>query len=112
MSDEEALREPEDLRRECARKLRDVPMSVPFRAILACLLDVLWTSPVLADMVVMSNRSVLGMYRGEKSFSQHLGSADDLIRDIHSLAAVAELDGDEIGYLVGRVAGLRRFRLQ
>jgi hypothetical protein len=37
-----------------------------------------------------------------------LGSQDDLTRNIHELAAVAELDGDEVGYLVGAVAAIKR----
>ena len=37
-----------------------------------------------------------------------LGAEADLIRNIHGLSAVAELDGDEIGYLLGRVAQVKR----
>jgi hypothetical protein len=35
---------------------------------------------------------------------------DDLLRNIHGLAPVAELDGDELGYLVARVAEIKRRR--
>jgi hypothetical protein len=35
-------------------------------------------------------------------------SEEDLLRNIHGVAPVAELDGDEIGYLVGRVAEINR----
>jgi hypothetical protein len=38
----------------------------------------------------------------------HLGAAADLIRNIHGVAEVAGLDGDERGYLVGRVAAIKR----
>ena len=31
-----------------------------------------------------------------------------VIKNIHGVAPVAELDGDEIGYLVGRVAEIKR----
>ncbi len=37
-----------------------------------------------------------------------LGNSEDLLRNIHGVAIVAELDGDEIGYLLGRVAKIRR----
>jgi hypothetical protein len=40
----------------------------------------------------------------------YLGTQDDLTRNIHGLAAVADLDGDEIGYLVGAVAAIKRKR--
>lgn len=32
----------------------------------------------------------------------------DLIRNIHGVAEVAELDGDEVGYLVSRLAEIKR----
>jgi len=34
----------------------------------------------------------------------------DLIRNIHGVAPIAELDGDEIGYLVAKVAEIKRQR--
>ena len=37
-----------------------------------------------------------------------LGSADDLIKIIQGVAQVAELDGDEVGYLVSKVAEIKR----
>jgi hypothetical protein len=40
----------------------------------------------------------------------YLGSGDDLTRNIHGLAAVAELDGDEVGYLIGALAAIKRKR--
>jgi hypothetical protein len=36
--------------------------------------------------------------------------ADDLIRNIHGVASVAELDGDELGFLVAKVAEIKRRR--
>lgn len=67
------IREPEDIRQDCARKLRSVQVSDHFQAILGCL-------------------------------------ADDLLRNIHGVAPVAELDGDEIGFLVAKVAEIKRQR--
>jgi len=37
-----------------------------------------------------------------------IGVEADLIRNIHAIAATAELDGDEVGYLLGEVARLKR----
>ena len=36
------------------------------------------------------------------------GDEEDLIRNIHGVAPVAELDGDELGYLLGKVAEVKR----
>ena len=44
----------------------------------------------------------------ESAFKAFLGASADLLKNIHGVAPVAELDGDEIGYLVGRVAELKR----
>jgi hypothetical protein len=33
-----------------------------------------------------------------------LGASADLLKNVHGVAEVAELDGDEIGYLLGKVA--------
>ena len=53
---------------------------------------------------------LLGRREGEPEFRGFLGSVDDLLRNIHSLAPVAELDGDELGYLIARVAEIKRRR--
>jgi hypothetical protein len=68
------IREPGDIRRDCARKLRLVRVSDHFQAM----------------------------------FRAFLGAADDLLRNIHGVAPVANLDGDDIGYLVGKVAEIKR----
>jgi hypothetical protein len=47
---------------------------------------------------------------GEPKFSGFVGSVGDLLRNMHGLAPVAELDGDELGYLVVRVVEIRRRR--
>lgn len=46
--------------------------------------------------------------RGEASFKAFLGASEDLVRNVHGVASVAELDGDEIGYLVARIAEIKR----
>ena len=48
--------------------------------------------------------------RWEAAFKAFLGASEDLIKNIHSVAPVAELDGDEIGFLVGKVAEIKRQR--
>ncbi len=85
-------------------------MSDHFRAILGCLLEQDWTTPRLVQMVVSSDGHLLGRTDGQATEQSYLGTQDDLTKNIHGLAAVAELDGDEVGYLVGAVAAIRRNR--
>lgn len=59
-------------------------------------------------MLITSDGHVLGRCEGEPSFRAFLGASEDLIRNIHGVAPVAELDGDEVGYLIGRVAETKR----
>jgi hypothetical protein len=105
---EPEIREPDDIRIDCARKLRTVQISDHFKAILGCLLDEDWTTPRLVEMVITPDGHVLGRCDGQPSFSAFIGAPDDLIRNIHGVAKVAELDGDEIGYLVAGIAGIKR----
>jgi hypothetical protein len=37
-----------------------------------------------------------------------IGAEADLIRNIHGISEVAGLDGDELGYLLGKIAEARR----
>jgi hypothetical protein len=102
------MREPEDIRHDCSEKLRVVQVSDHFQAILGCLLGENWTSPRLVEMVITSDGHLLGRCDGEADFKVFLGEADDLIRNIHGVAPIAELDGDEVGYLVAKVAESKR----
>jgi hypothetical protein len=104
------IREPDQIRRDCARKLRAVQVSDHFQAILGCLLDEDWTTPRLVEMVITPDGHLLGRCQGEASFKAFLGASEDLIKNIHGVAKVAGLDGDEVGYLVGKVAEIKRQR--
>ena len=53
---------------------------------------------------------MLGRTDGQATEQVYLGTQDDLTKNIHGLGAVAELDGDEVGYLVGTVAAIKRKR--
>jgi hypothetical protein len=103
-----AIREPERIRQDAARKLRTVQVSEHFQAILGCLLGEDWTTPRLVEMVITPDGHLLGRCEGEASFKAFLGAAEDLLRNIHGVAKVAELDGDELGYLLGKVAEIKR----
>src|SRR5262245_33755998 len=107
---EPTIREPEAFRQDCARKLRVVQVSDHFQAILGCLLGEDWTTPRLAEMVITPDGHLLGRCEGEATFTAFLGASADLLRNIHGVAEVAELDGDEIGHLVAKVAEIKRQR--
>ena len=107
-ADDSPIREPDQIRQDAARKLRAVQVSDRFQAILGCLLGENWTTPKLIEMVVTPDGHVLGRCEGDSSFKAFLGASEDLIKNIHGVAPVAELDGDEIGYLVGKVAEIKR----
>jgi hypothetical protein len=109
-SDDIPLREPDQIRQDCARKLRAVQVSTHFHAILGCLLGEDWTTPRLVEMVITPDGHMLGRPEGEPSCQAFLGETDDLFRNIHGVAKVAGLDGDEVGYLVARVAEIKRQR--
>jgi hypothetical protein len=108
MTDQSPIREPDQIRQDCARKLRLVQVSNHFQAILGCLLGEDWTTPRLVEMVITPDGHMLGRCDGDVAFKAYIGASEDLIKNIHGVAPVAELDGDEIGYLVGKVAGIKR----
>ena len=104
------MRDTYEIRESCAGKIAEVQISDQFRAILGCLLEQDWTTPRLVQMVVSPDGHLLGRAEGQATEQVYLGTQDDLTRNIHGLAAVAELDGDEVGFLVGAVAALKRRR--
>ena len=104
------MREPDEIRADCARKLEGVEVSGMFRAVLACLLDKVWTTPHIEELQLSPDGGFLARLEGHVSFDQFLGAAKDLIRNIHGVAKAAQLDGDEVGYLVGKVAEIKRVR--
>lgn len=109
MTLDQPIREPEQIRLDVARKVRVVQVSDQFTAILACLVgEKGWTTPELAELVATPDGKLLGRCEGGPEFRGFLGSVDDLLRNIHGLAPVAELDGDEVGYLVARVAEIKQ----
>ena len=108
MTDDSLIREPEEIRQDAARKLRSVSVSDHFQAILGCLLGEDWTTPRLIEMVITPDGHLLGRCEGEETFKAFLGASADLIKNIHGVAPIAELDGDEIGYLVAKVVEIKR----
>jgi hypothetical protein len=103
-----SIREPDQIRQDAARKLRAIQVSEHFQAILGCLLGEDWTTPRLLEMMIFPEGHMLGRCEGQPGFSTFLGAAEDLLRNIHEVAKVADLDGDEVGYLLGKVAEVKR----
>ncbi len=89
-----AIREPEQIRQDCARKLRVVDTSAMFTAILACLLDEDWTDPKIEQLAMTYDRCLLARAEGDCGFDKFFAKA-------------AGLDGDELGYLLGKIADLK-----
>ena len=79
-----------------------------FKAVLACLVDEEWTTPRVEELHLTPDHCLLARVEGEVTHKHFLGAEEDLIRNIHGVAKAAELDGDEVGYLVGRVAEIKR----
>ena len=104
------MRDASEIRESCARKIAQVQISDQFRAILGCLLEQDWTTPRLIQMILSPDGHLLGRADGQATEQVYLGSQDDLTKNIHGLTPVAELDGDEVGYLVGAVAAIKRMR--
>jgi hypothetical protein len=102
------IREPDQIRQACAGKLRAIQVSLHFQAILGCLLGEEWTTPRLIEMKITPDGHILGRCDGQPGFSTFLGASEDLLRNIHGVAPVAELDGDEVGFLLGKVAEIKR----
>ena len=104
------IREPDQIRQSCAKKLRAVQVSEHFQAILGCLLKEDWTTPRLLEMMIARDGQLVGRCEGQPGFSTFLGASEDLIRNIHGVAPVAELDGDETGFLVAKIAQIKRHK--
>jgi hypothetical protein len=102
------IRTSEQIRQDAARKLRQAQVSDHFLAIIACLLGEDWTTPRLVEMVITPDGRMLGRCEGEAAVRAFLGASEDLLKNIHEVAKLAELDGDEVGYLVAKVAEIKR----
>lgn len=56
------------------------------------------------QMSITPDGHLFGRCEGDSSSKAFLGASDDLVRNIHGVAPVAELDGDEVRYLLANVA--------
>src|SRR5262245_58311480 len=107
---DELVRDPEQIRQDCARKLREVETGAMFTAVLGSLLGEDWATPRIEELRVTPDRCLLARVEGQATFDAFLGAEADLIRNVHGIATIAGLDGDEVGYLLGRIAGIKGVR--
>ena len=75
---------------------------------LAALLDEDWTTPRIEELFITSGRFILARTASEPTHKLLVREEADAIRNMHGIAKVAGLDGDELGYLLGKVAEARR----
>lgn len=104
---DKTIREPDQIRQDCARKLRSVETGGMFTAILGALLGEDWSTPKIEEMRITPDRCLLARVEGEATFKAFLGAEADLIRNVHGISEVAGLDGDEVGFLLGRIAEIK-----
>ena len=105
---ESPLREPEQIRQDCVRKLRPIETSGMFMAILGCLLGEVWATPKIEALYLSPDHCLLARTEGEVTHKLFLGAEADLIRNVHGIAKTAGLDGDELGYILAAIARIKR----
>ena len=99
MNDDTRICDPDQVRQDCARKLRAVKVSDHCQAILGCLPGEDWTAPRQIEMIIRPDSHMARRCDGDSAFKVFLGAPEELVRNIHCVARVAELDGGEMGFL-------------
>ena len=64
-------------------------------------------TPRIEELYLTSERRLIVRLAGEAELREYTGTRADLIGEIHAVAKAANLDGDELGYLLGKVAELK-----
>jgi hypothetical protein len=104
---EPVVREPEQIRQDCAAKFRPETGSDRFYAILAYLLGEDWGEPRIEDMIVSDER-VLAREVGQETYSKFYCARKCLIGAVLSISKAAGLDGDEVGYMLAAIAKIKK----
>jgi hypothetical protein len=104
------IRFPRDLRRVCARKLLATGVQGQLRAVLGCLLGQHWTTPRVVELAVMPDGLLRGRCEGDPCVVAFVWSAADLVRSFRRTAQTSGLDPDEVGYVIGQITRIRRWR--
>ena len=106
--EETTIREPDQIRQDCSKKLSAVLRSPQLRAVLGYFLDEVWALPTITDLRLTAEGRVVARVEDSSGFNADLSSRQELIRCIHSNARMAALDGDELGCLLAQVARIKR----
>jgi hypothetical protein len=85
-----AMHEPHEICADCSTKLEPVEVSGMSKAILVCPLDEDCTTPRIDNCSSRPTAACSLAWTGARA----LGSQEDLIRNIHGVAKVADLDGE------------------
>ena len=106
--EETTIREPDQIRQDCAKKLLAVIRGTQIRAVLGYFFDEVLTIPSIVDVRLTSEGRIVARVQGKPDFCADLSSKQDLICCLHRHARMAALDGDELGYLLAQVAKIKR----
>jgi hypothetical protein len=102
-----ALREPWQIKHDCAAKLKRIRTSRDLTAILGWLLGGTSVSSRIEQLRITSDhRLLVRMEEGVDLVAAEM----DLIHNVHGVAKAAGFDGDELGYLLAQVAKIKRRR--
>ena len=58
--------------------------------------------------MIVIDKCLLARTEGEVTHKLFLGVEEDLIRNVHGIAKLAGLDGDELGYILAAIARIKR----
>jgi len=101
------IRLHEEIRRSLTDKLGRIKADGDFSVALAFSLASHSTMPLIEELYLNSDRHLVVRFTGEAEKRVYGGTKLDLISGIHAVAKEANLDGDELGYLLGKVAELK-----
>src|SRR4051794_36087948 len=101
------LRNAEQIRLSCARKIGSIEIGLAFAVILAFLLGDRWASRLVGDMRLTPAGSLLIRSTAATAFTVFRSAEVVLLRGFLQIAYLAGLDGDELRYLLGRLAQLK-----
>ncbi len=104
------MREPEQIRQACARKLRTVRSSEHHEAILGCLLGEHFAERQPFSLSISAADEISGPCADGESFSAWVGPPEILLHNVRMIAHGCALDEDETTYLLERVAAIKRER--
>ena len=89
-----------NLQENTVEKLSGVTTSPFFTAVLDCLLDRPRSTTPAFEQIMVVDGSFLGQQVGHIGFNDHLGSSDDLRRNLRGIAGAAGLTEDETAWLL------------